>query len=378
MDLAYVIAVAAVATGVAAAMIADARLWVLAPVRAFAVMAVAMAIAVHILPEAIDGGGWWVLVVAAIGLVAPIALSRVTARLGARHRRTAAELGYAAVLVHQLSDGLALGAATRRRRRDPSLGSADRHRRAHRAAHRHADAHVRRARRPPRRGAARARHARRHAGRHRADPRSTITLLPSAEPWLNAAVSGLLLHVLVHDSGDREVPAATRPLEALGVALGAALPFVTGGHEHSAITHALREILELRWSSAPRRGSSPAARSPCSPPPAIAARRQLVRHGHRPDHRARPRRRGLRRDGVDRRRRRALDRPGGGRRRDGVPRPVAIGAAIALAALTLVEIARDGLLTWLGTRHDHDHGHAHGPAHDHGHGHGHDHDHDAA
>lgn len=61
-----------------------------------------------------------------------------------------------------------------------------------------------------------------------------------------------------------------------------------------------------------------------------------------------------------------------------VPRPVAIGAAIALAALTLVEIARDGLLTWLGTRHDHDHGHAHGPAHDHGHGHGHDHDHDAA
>ena len=58
----------------------------------------------------------------------------------------------------------------------------------------------------------------------------------------------------------------------------------------------------------------------------------------------------------------------------GKPKMVAIGAAIALAALTLVEIAKDGLLTWLGTRHDHDHGHAHGPAHDHGHDHGHDHD----
>ena len=38
-----------------------------------------------------------------------------------------------------------------------------------------------------------------------------------------------------------------------------------------------------------------------------------------------------------------------------VPRPVAIAAAIALAALTLLEIAKDGLLTWLGTRHDHGH-----------------------
>ena len=80
--------------------------------KSTAKVAVAMAIAVHILPEAIDGGGWPVLVVAATGLIAPMVFSRATAKLGARHRRIAAELGYVAVLFHQLSDGLALGAAT--------------------------------------------------------------------------------------------------------------------------------------------------------------------------------------------------------------------------------------------------------------------------
>ena len=112
MDLALVIAVASVAAGVIAAVVADARLWVLAPVRAFAVVAVALAIAVHILPEAIDGGGWPVLVVAATGLIAPMVCRAGPGRKDTLHRRMAAELGYVAVLFHQLSDGLALGAAT--------------------------------------------------------------------------------------------------------------------------------------------------------------------------------------------------------------------------------------------------------------------------
>jgi hypothetical protein len=367
MDLAYVIAVAAVATGVAAAMIADARLWVLAPVRAFAVMAVAMAIAVHILPEAIDGGGWWVLVVAAIGLVAPIALSRVTARLGARHRRTAAELGYAAVLVHQLSDGLALGAATR--------GGGEIH---------HWDlligigAHtvpliamltLTFAELGGRRGA-----VLRALGLLAATlvgialTRLDDHLLPSAEPWLNAAVSGLLLHVLVHDSGDREVPAATRPLEALGVALGAALPFLTGGHEHGAITHAVRENLELvvlgaaPWIVAGGALAVLAARGALA---VLAARghrrtpRQLVATVTGPITAL-----GLVAAAYAATALTDLD----GVHTIGesiaeaatvVPRPVTIVAAIVLAALALARIARDGLLTWLGASHEHEHEHHH-------------------
>lgn len=374
MDLALVIAVASVAAGVLAAVVADARLWVLAPVRAFAVVAVAMAIAVHILPEAIDGGGWPVLVVAATGLIAPMVFSRATAKLGARHRRIAAELGYVAVLFHQLSDGLALGAATDEVRHWDLLIGVGAHTVPLIAMLTLTFAEL---------GGRRAAVVR-ALGMLAATivgivlTRADDTLLPSAEPWLNAAVSGLLLHVLVHDAGDREVPAATRPLEAIGVAIGAALPFVTGGHEHSGLTHALRDDLiaiviaaapwilaggALAVLTAPARRRSPLAVLRIVTGPTTALGLVVVAYAATALTDV---------DGVH-----SIGQAVAGAATV-VPRPVAIGAAIALAALTLVEIARDGLLTWLGTRHDHDHGHAPGPAHDHGHGHGHGHDHDAA
>ncbi|MBK9036642.1 MAG: hypothetical protein IPL61_36235 [Myxococcales bacterium] len=363
MDLALVIAIAAVATGVMAAVVADARLWVLAPVRAFAVMAVALAIAVHILPEAIDGGGWGVLIVAAVGLVAPIALGRATATLGARHRRMAAELGYVAVLVHQLSDGLALGAAT-----GGAAGGV-----------RHWDLLI-------------------GVGAHTVPLIAMLTLtfaelggrrsaivravgllaativgilltrldgsvLPSAEPWLNAAVSGLLLHVLVHDSGDREVPAATRPLEAVGVAMGAALPFLTGGHEHGPLTHALRENLAtivvgaspwivaggaLAVITAPAYRRSPRAMISTVTGPLTALGLVVAAYAAT----------GLTNvDGIGSVGAALIDAA------TVVPRPIALVAAILLAAVALAQIARVGLLTWLGTSHAHDHGPAR--AHDH-------------
>ena len=366
MDLALVIAVASVAAGVIAAVVADARLWVLAPVRAFAVVAVAMAIAVHILPEAIDGGGWPVLAVAAAGLIAPLFVSRATARLGARHRRMAAELGYVAVLFHQLSDGLALGAATDEVRHWDLLIGVGAHTVPLIAMLTLTFAEL---------GGRRAAVVR-ALGMLAATvvgivlTRADDTLLPSAEPWLNAAVSGLLLHVLVHDSGDREVPAATRPLEAIGVAIGATLPFVTGGHEHSGLTHSLREdLITVVIAAAPwivaggalaaltapayRRSPRTVLRAVTGPVTALGLVIAAYAATALTDL-----------DGV---------RSIGQAVADAatvVPRPVAIAAAIALAALTLLEIAKDGLLTWLGTRHDHGHGH--------GHDHDHDHDHDHA
>ena len=360
MDVALVIAVASVAAGVVAAVIADARLWVLAPVRAFAVVAVALAIASHILPEAIDGGGWAVLAVAAAGLIGPMFISRATARLGARHRRTAAELGYVAVLFHQLSDGLALGAATDHVRHWDLLIGVGAH-----TVPLIAMLTLTFAELGGRRVA-----VLRALGMLAATivgivlTRADDTLLPSAEPWLNAAVSGLLLHVLVHDSGDREVPAATRPLEAIGVAIGAALPFVTGGHEHSGLTHDLRANLAtvtlaaapwivaggaLAVVTAPAYRRDPRSLVATVTGPLTALGLMIAAYAAT----------GLTDvDGV-----RSIGEAIGDAT-SVVPRPLQLAAAATLAALVLAQVARIGLLGWLGTSHAH--AHAHG-AHDHDH-----------
>lgn len=240
MALALLTAVVSVLVGLAAAIAAHARLWVLAPVRAFAVVAVAAAIALHILPEAIDLAGWWVLVPFAAGFVAPPLIGQISASLAGGHRRLAAELSYAGVLLHQLGDGLGLGVLT---------GGAH-------GDHVHWDflvglgAHT-----VPL--VAMVALAFAELGGRRAALLRTAGLLAAtvggialtrvdgaamlqAGPWLNAAVSGLLFHVLLHDADDRDVPAAARPLEALGAVAGAALPFAIEAHDHGILTAAIR------------------------------------------------------------------------------------------------------------------------------------------
>src|SRR5436190_1351452 len=118
MELALATAVSSVVLGLVAAVAAESRLWVLAPVRAFAVVAVASLAFAGL-------GGVRAAVVRAAGLC------------------VATSLGIALV---------------------------------------HADQDV----------------------------------MANAGPWINAAVAGLLFHVLLHDVDDRDVPAAARPLEAIG------------------------------------------------------------------------------------------------------------------------------------------------------------------
>lgn len=368
MELALGLAVASVAAGVLAALVADARLWVLAPVRAFAVAAVAVAIALHLLPEAIDGAGLVALVVAAVALIAPIVLGRVAAGVGDRHRRLAAELGFVAVLLHQVTDGLALGAATGADgyHWDLLIGI---------AAHTvplvamltltFAELGGRRA--VFARAAAMIVATAAGIALTRLDER----VLPAAEPWLGAAIAGLLLHVLLHDSGDRAVPRATRPLEAIGVGLGAALPFLAGGHGDHGFASELRDNLGavvigaapwivvgggLAAVAAPGHRREPAAlvrlvAGPLTVVGLIAAAYAAT----------------------------ALeDVSGAGSIGDAlrsaasvVPQPVAIAAAVILGGLALAQIAERGLLAWLGTGHLHAHDHAPGgePAHDHAHDH---------
>ena len=115
MLLALATAVVAISLGAIAALVAHERLWALAPLRAFAVIAVAGSVALHLLPETINAAGWPVLLACALGFFAPPLISRAVAAVaaGRGHRRLAIELGYAGVLLHQVGDGLGLGAMTR-------------------------------------------------------------------------------------------------------------------------------------------------------------------------------------------------------------------------------------------------------------------------
>jgi hypothetical protein len=237
MTLALLTAAVSAIAGLVAAIAAHARLWVLAPVRAFAVVAVAAAIAVHILPEAIDGAGAWVLVPFAFGFVAPPLIARLAQQRAGQHRRLAAELSYAGVLVHQVADGVGLGVLGGGNggvHWDFVIGVG-----AHTvpvvAVIALAFAEL---------GGVRAALVR-TAGLFAATAggilltRVDTSFVTHAGPWLNAAVSGLLFHVLLHDADDRDVPQQARPHEALGAAAGAALPFLTHDDLHGSFAAAV-------------------------------------------------------------------------------------------------------------------------------------------
>jgi hypothetical protein len=345
MVLALLVAALSVLAGLAAAIAAHARLWVLAPVRAFAVVAVAAAIAVHILPEAIDAAGWWVLVPFVAGFAAPPLLGQAGASLASGHRRVAAELSYAGVLLHQIGDGLGLGVITGGEHGD----------------HTHWDfllgigAHT-----VPLVAVVALSFA--ELGGRRAALVRTAGLLAAtfggialtragggaaieAGPWLNAAVSGLLFHVLLHDADERDVPSAARPLEALGAGLGAALPFVTAAHDHgpfaSAIRHELDDVVLLIAPAllvggvlavllAPHHRRSPATVGAVMAGPftvlGLVAAAYVV----------------------------AAAEPSS---LPDVPRWLGAGAALVLGALALARIATAGFMAWLGRAHAHDHHH---------------------
>lgn len=207
-----------------------ARRWhaVVEPVRGFALAAVTVTIVLHLMPEAVEEAGPWALAVLAAGLLLPSALGW----LGARHKHTsiAVELTFAGVIAHQIGDGLALGAVT-------ADGGA------------HWDFLLAIGAHTVPLAAVVAMTIAERDGRRAAIARAVlIALAPlvglaigragggSAEvaPWLNAAVSGLLLHVLAHDLPS--APARTtgmRTAELVAIAAGIVLPLAGGlDHDH--------------------------------------------------------------------------------------------------------------------------------------------------
>jgi hypothetical protein len=80
-------------------------------IRTFAVVAAVAIALLHLLPEAIAGAGWLVLIATAIGAFGPAALERMIppARAHAHDAPTTAlAMGYAAVIAHQAGEGAAL------------------------------------------------------------------------------------------------------------------------------------------------------------------------------------------------------------------------------------------------------------------------------
>lgn len=231
----------------------------LAPLRTFAVVAVAATVALHILPEAIDAGGVPVLFAAVLAVVAPGAATRLATWLRQRRgpaptsnraRRAALELAYVAIILHKITDGVGLGAAF-----GPSH-----HGHVHWEILLGIVAHT-----IPMAAAV--------ALTFRADGLRAAWLrvlglgvaivagalvfegaahgpLADATPWLNAIAAGLLLHIIVHDLPPaRFAHNGARVAELAAVALGLVLPLLSGhdhGHGHASLedtlTHALSDI----------------------------------------------------------------------------------------------------------------------------------------
>lgn len=111
MSLVVGIAILALAVflGGLAALFREPARWAMSAVRTFAVVAAASIALLHLLPEAIAAVGYGALVVAFLGAFGPLLLERA---IPSQHTHeaptTALAMGYAAVIAHQAGEGAAL------------------------------------------------------------------------------------------------------------------------------------------------------------------------------------------------------------------------------------------------------------------------------
>lgn len=228
----------AVTAGTALSVIGGPRPRILLPIRGFALAAVVTSVAAHLVPEAMmSAAGVWALLAFAIGLWLPLWLGHLRRDMAEQgtHRKIASELGFAAVLLHQVGDGVALGA----------LGH------SHHSGHENWDlllgilAHT-----VPLAAVVTLPFVER--GLRQVVLRAGLLVAASAVgvvgaewlaslhtdvlPWFSAVVAGTLLHILSHDEPAIGRPAGLRGLEVLAMLAGAILPALLA-HEHE------REVL---------------------------------------------------------------------------------------------------------------------------------------
>ncbi|MEM6531920.1 MAG: permease [Myxococcota bacterium] len=102
-----IVSLAAVAAGAALGLLRHRERW-LGPIRTFGLVSVLGLILVLLLPEALSGLGLVAIGVIALGFLLPAGLDRIERRFSSTHRHLGAEVGYAMILIHQVADGLAL------------------------------------------------------------------------------------------------------------------------------------------------------------------------------------------------------------------------------------------------------------------------------
>jgi uncharacterized protein len=238
--------VASIIAGVLLTLAGAARPAILLPLRSFAMAALLASVLLHLLPDAVAQGGGWILVVFAAGLVFPNVASAISHRRKPKlhdhdhrpddkHRLLVWIFGIGGVLLHQFGDGVALG----------SFASGTH------AGHVHWDLVVGIAAHtvplvaivtlglPSKRAAlyvATSMVVAAALGMATADV-GGMSLATSALPWLNAAVAGLLLHILAHDTPMVNRTSTVRTTETIAVIVGFALPLLLthdDGEQHYA------------------------------------------------------------------------------------------------------------------------------------------------
>ena len=225
--------------------------------RVFAVSAVATAVALQMLPEALTEMGGTALLVFLGALVLPGLLNPVLRRFaGTKTTRHAlsADLGFLGFLAHQLAEGVALGSF--------STGE--------HAGHGHEGLVLAVAAHTVPLTALLIAEALTHRTRRVAMGRAIALVVATGlgfaladllhevvphtlHSWLTAAVAGVLMHILFHDHGEgRPRTVSVRLGESLGVVAGIALPIVAASASGRAIQRSVTDaFIELSLETAP-------------------------------------------------------------------------------------------------------------------------------
>lgn len=230
---------AAVGAGTGIALLhRDESRW-LGPIRTFGLVAVIGVIVTQLLPEAVAHVGAWALVLAVVGFLLPTLLDRWVHSSSEETGHVGVELGYAALLFHQVADGVALGSQSA-----AILG------------HEHWDSMIAiSAHTLPVTTLVVLTFAWSHGVRHavfRAVGMALATIfgvwlvtvvpvpiMESIHPWLTAAVAGLLIHIVTEAPRTAPVSAApSRMLDAAATLAGLAvigLGVTAPHHKHHGI-----------------------------------------------------------------------------------------------------------------------------------------------
>jgi hypothetical protein len=224
MEWPIAIVVASVALGAAVGLVAPGRGRLLDAIRTFAIVSSVAVVVGRLIPDAVRGGGPWVLVAVAAAFLAPWLIEQA-AHEDPEHDHSSTmglELSYWGLIIHKLGDGIALGSFT---------GEAH-------AGHHHGDvltaiavhsvpvtalitlaftsAHGRKS------------GIRRAIGLAVAGSlgvvlaqQTSLGTWTSGEAWIEAAVSGLLLHVVTHDwAHEHDSPALPGWPQVIAIAAG--------------------------------------------------------------------------------------------------------------------------------------------------------------